>query len=305
MFQQFPVILGARQIDFMTGSSVVPPLITGEKSMIEMAQNETAVIDIQDLEINPEGQLRAVIEVVNLVGHYLPSGVGFRRVFIEFLVRDIDGKVLWASGRTNELGAILRGTSTNEVLPSEEPVKFPDVPFQPHYQTITQDDQVQIYQELVKDSEGNLTTSFLRRVDDVKDNRIRPKGYDPQFFINSFDSPFINALAETHGQAAFDPYYTDPELTGSDVIEYLISLDEATLVQVHDIKVTLYNQSIPPFYLQQRFRDANRGAAKKDEIERLFYLTSHLNVDDLMDEEGRRVVKDYKFFVTSETMKLQ
>jgi len=41
-----------------------------------------------------------------------------------------------------------------------------------------------------------------------------------------------------------------------------------------------------------------------------YYLTVIGNlrkkdVDDLMDEEGRRVVKDYKFFVTSETMKLQ
>lgn len=304
MFQQFPILLGARQISYQTGTATVPSLITGGKSMIEMAQNETAVIDIQDLEITPEGQLRAVIEVVNLVGHYLPSGVGFRRVFIEFLVRDIDGKMLWASGRTNELGAILRGTSTNEVLLSEEPVKFPDAPFQPHYQTITQDDQVQIYQGVAIDSEGNLTTSVVRSVDGVKDNRIRPKGFDPKFFAMN-PSEFIRELAKIPGEAALDPHYTNPELTGSDVIEYLISLDEATLVQVHDIKVTLYNQSIPPFYLQQRFRDANRGAAKKDEIKRLFYLTSHLNVDDVMDEEGRRVVKDYKFFLTSETMKLQ
>jgi hypothetical protein len=221
-------------------------------------------------------------------------------------VRDIDGNVLWASGRTNELGAILRGT-TNEVLPSEEPVKFPDAsnqPFQPHHQTITHDDQVQIYQGVKKDSEGILTTSVVRSVTGVKDNRIRPKGFDPKFFAMD-PSPFIRELAEIPGEAQNDPHYTDPELTGSDVIEYLISLDEATLVQVHDINVTLYHQSIPPFYLQQRFRDANRGAAEKDEINRLFYLTSHLNVDDVMDEEGRRVVKDYKFFVTSETMKLQ
>ncbi|MEQ9618504.1 MAG: hypothetical protein RIG61_04960 [Deltaproteobacteria bacterium] len=304
MFQQFPVILGARQIDYMTGTATVPSLITGQKSMIEMAQNETAAIKVQELEITPEGELRAVVEVVNLVGHYLPSGVGFRRIFIEFLVRDIDGNVLWASGRTNELGAILDGT-TDEVLPSEEPVKFPDAPFQPHYQVITQQDQVQIYQELIKDSAGNLTTSFLRRVEDVKDNRIRPKGYNPELFITFFDSPFINALAETHGQAASDPYYTDPELTGADVIEYLVSLDEAALARVHDITVTLYKQSIPPFYLQQRFRDANRGPAEKDEIDRLYYITSHLDLDDVTDEEGRAVIRDWKFYITSDTREVE
>ena len=300
LFQQFPVILGHRQISYMTGSSVVPPLVTGEKSMINMAQNETAAIEIQNLEITPDGELRAVVKVINFVGHHFPSGVGFRRVFIEFLVRDIDGNILWASGRTNNLGAIVKGT-TDEVLKSEEPVKYPNEPFQPHYQTITDDDQVQIYQELIKDSDGNLTTSFLRRIEEVKDNRLRPKGYNPQLFANStlFPSPFIQALAETHGQAKFDPYYTDPSLTGADIIEYIISVDEETLSQVHDIQVTLYNQSIPPFYLQERFADANVGPAKKTEIERLYYLTSHLNVDDVIDENGSPVLKDWKLYITS------
>ena len=179
-------------------------------------------------------------------------------------------------------------------------------PFQPHYHTITADDQVQIYQELIKDSDGNLTTSFLRRIEEVKDNRLRPKGYNPELFANStlFPSPFIQALAETHGQAKFDPYYTDPSLTGADVLEYLVSLDEAALNQVHDIQVTLYNQSIPPFYLQERFADANVGPANKTEIERLYYLTSHLNVDDVIDENGNRVLKDWKLFITSSTQSL-
>lgn len=300
MFQQFPVLLGFRQIDYMTGSGSVPSLVTGAESMIDMAQNDTATIDIETLEITPEGQLHSVIKVTNLVGHYLPSGVGFRRVFIEFLVRDIDGNVLWASGRTNELGAILNGR-TDEVLPCEEPVANDTAEFQPHYQTITQEDQVQIYQELIKDSDGNLTTSFLRRIEDVKDNRLRPKGYNPQVFLSFFDSPFIQALAETHGQAAFDPYYTDPSLTGADVIEYLISPESIDISAVHDIRVTLYNQSIPPFYLQERFRDANRGPAERDEIERLYYITSHLNVDELTDDEGNPAMKDWKLFITSET----
>jgi len=190
------------------------------------------------------------------------------------------------------------------VLTSEEPVKFPNVPFQPHYEEITRQDQVQIYQELVEDSAGELTTSFLRRLTEVKDNRIRPKGYNPKFFaMNS--STFIQALAVIPGQAASDPYYTDPELTGADVITYLVSLDEVPLEQIHDVKVTLYNQSIPPSYLQQRFRGASRGPAGKTEIKRLYYLTSHLNVDDAEDKEGRQVIKDWKFFIASQTKRIE
>ena len=42
------------------------------------------------------------------VGHKLPSGVGFRRAFVEFEVaRRRTGEVLWASGRTDGAGVIV------------------------------------------------------------------------------------------------------------------------------------------------------------------------------------------------------
>jgi hypothetical protein len=304
MFQQFPLLLGARQIDYMTGTATVPALITGRNSMLDMAKQETASVDIQALEKTADGKLRAVVLVANKVGHYLPSGVGFRRAFLEFLVRDAAGKVLWASGRTNDLGAILDGI-TDQVLPSEQPLKFPNVPFQPHYQTIESGDQVQIYQELVEGSDGSLNTSFLRRVKEVKDNRLRPKGFDPAVFAKH-PSPFIQQLAELPGAERFDPYYTDPQLTGADQIEYLIPLDAETLARVDHVQVSLYNQSIPPFYLQERFRDANRGPAKKNDIQRLHHITSRLNVDAVTDDQGQPVLQNWKLLIaTPQSRQLQ
>jgi len=301
MFQEFPILLGYRQIDYMTGTAAVPPLITNRNSIIEMSRNETAEVEIEKVEVNNEGMVEANIKIINKAGHYLPSGVSFRRLFIEFLVRDSENNILWASGRTNSLGAILNGTN-DEVLESEQPVEFPEAPFQPHYQIINSEDQVQIYQELIKDSDGNLTTSFLRRIEFAKDNRIRPKGYDPEFF-NTFESPFIQTLSQLHGEAVNDPYYFDPALTGADKITYIADLGNQ-IDSAHNIQVTLYSQSIPPFYLQQRFRDANIGPAEKDDIERLYYLTSHLNVDAVTDEEGNQVLKDWKLLVSSETREL-
>jgi hypothetical protein len=102
----------------------------------------------------------------------------------------------------------------------------------------------------MKDSDGVLATRFLRRVDEVKDNRIRPKGFDP-------------------------------DVNGD-------------LARVARVQVTLYSQSIPPFYLQQRFHDANCGPAAKDDIQRLYYMTSHLNVDGATDEAGARPMLDWK-----------
>jgi len=88
-----------------------------------------------------------------------------------------------------------------------------------------------------------------------KDNRIRPHGYDPEFFLDS-TSEYIKVLADTPGEAKFDPYYQDPRLTGADVINYEM------------------------------------------DIERLHYITSHLNVDDTIDRSGRSVLNDWKFFIS-------
>ncbi len=213
VFQQFPLILGLRQLDYMVTSSAQPALITGQNSMLQMAQQETATVTITRLERSREA-LTATVLVTNKTGHYLPSGVGFRRIFLEFLAEDKSGKSLWASGRTNELGVIVDGL-TNTPLPSENVYQNPRA-YLPHYQQITQSDQAQIYQEVILDSSQEVTTSFLRRVTTVKDNRLRPAGYDPQVFAQN-PSPYIQELAELHG-VEDDPYYREPKFTGADEI---------------------------------------------------------------------------------------
>lgn len=302
MFQEFPLILGIRQIDFMSGLATEIPLITARKSFLDMARNQTASIEVKSLEITPEGKLNALVRVENKAGHYLPSGVSFRRVFIEFLVRDSDNNILWASGRTNSLGVIIEGAD-GPPLPSELVLENPQT-FQPHYQQITSEGQVQIYQELVADSDGNITTSFVRRVFDLKNNRLRPEGFDPEFFFSN-PSPFIRELAEIPGDAKFDPFYTDPELTGADEIEYLVTLPPEILALADNVKVTLYNQSIPPFYLQQRFAAANVGVAESENIERLYYLTSHLNTFEARDDNGEAFIKDWKLMLAADTATIE
>ena len=315
--QQFPLILGVAQVDFMSqqASSIDPPappfatqypqqlpLLTGFESMLEMASLETALVEVEDVR-RASGVLEARVRVQNLTGHYLPTGVGFRRMFLEVLVLDAQDELLWASGRSNELGFLLDGTG-DDVLPSEQPLRHPLAPVQPHYQTITAGDQVQIYQELIRDSDGALTTSFLRRVDTIKDNRVRPKGYDPQFFARS-SSPYIQELAVLHGAEAQDPHYTDPRLTGSDVVDYRVALEPDLLAQADRVQVTLYYQSIPPSYLQDRFADASLGAGASDDIRRLYYLTSHLNVDGVRSAAGDAVLQGWKLRVAGESARVR
>jgi hypothetical protein len=259
--------------------------------MLDMAREETATVELEAVR-RVAGELQARVRVRNRTGHYLPSGVSFRRMFLELLVLDAAGEVLWASGRTNELGFLLDGV-TDRVLPSEQPARFPDAPVQRHHQTITSGDQVQIYEELLRDSDGARTTSFLRGMHTIKDNRIRPVGFDPAFFARS-SSRFIRALATLHGAEAEDPDYVEPRRTGSDVVDYRIALGPAVLARADRVQATLYYQSIPPSYLQQRFADAAAGPGHTDDIRRLYYMTSHLNVAAVRDDDGEPVLEGWK-----------
>jgi hypothetical protein len=239
MFQQFPDTLGIRSTDYMY-SSGVQPLVNAGYSALTLAREQAARVRVEHVR-RVRDSLEVTVRVENLAGHRLPSGVGFRRAFLELAVtggRD----TLWASGRTNALGVILRGTSS-EPLSTEfftRPVAAGGV-FQPHHETITRDDQVQIYEELVRDPEGMLTTSFLALDSVVKENRLQPRGWRR-------GGPFWHET-EPHGEAARDSDYANGK--GADRIVYRIPLSRVRgATSVH---ATLYYQSIPPYYLAQRF----------------------------------------------------
>ena len=198
MAWQFPDILGIRKSDPMLTSTGIDSIPTAENAMLDQAVNKTATVTVAEVR-NENGALSARVTVINKVGHKFPSGVGFRRAFIEFSVLDVNNKVLWASGRTNELGVLIDGGKNpkpikGELWWNENCTARPDADagvHQPHYQEINRQDQVQIYQELVAapppdatektcvpeaELKGPLTTSFLSICAKVKDNRLLPAG---------------------------------------------------------------------------------------------------------------------------------
>lgn len=265
MFQQFPNILGIRTADYMYAEGVLG-LLTALSSADNLARNETAKIDVIALN-RTDDYLEATVRVENLAGHSLPSGVTFRRAFIAFEVFDPKGQVVWASGGTNNVGAIVKGTG-DEVLPTEF---FYDAAtgkqvFQPHHGVITDESQVQIYEELVANAKGKITTSFVGGDHPLKNNRLLPKGWRR-------DGPFADVTGP-HGDAEHDPEYISKSgSSGSDTIIYRVPLNERTRGAV-GVMAVLYYQSIPPYYLKERFT-----IGKGPETKRLAYLTSHLTVE--------------------------
>lgn len=52
--------------------------------------------------------------------------------------------------------------------------------YEPHYSQISSSDQVQIYEDILGDAGGKVTTGLLTGVRYLKDNRILPAGFDRQ-----------------------------------------------------------------------------------------------------------------------------
>lgn len=283
MFNQFDDVLGVRKTDYMTGSA--NGLATAIAESDRLAKHETARVEILSTALAGD-KLIARVKITNLTGHRFPSGVGFRRAFLEFSVKDPQGNVVWASGRTNSVGVVV--DAAGKPLPTEYLAKDPQTGeqvYEPHYLAITRQDQVQVYEELTKNPEGNFTTSFLARMETIKDNRLLPKGWTkggPEGF-RAFYSPDPDqaeeALRATHpeGNVLNDKGFLDG--TGSDIITYRPTLREGVLEQVKQgrpltVTAALYYQAIPPRYLQDRFT-----TAQGDNTRRLHFLAIHLNLE--------------------------
>jgi hypothetical protein len=77
--------------------------------------------------------------------------------------------MLFDSGRANPNGSI-QGNANDQ-----DPTLY-----EPHYQVIDSDEQVQIYEVIFVDVEGQITTGLLKGYEYVKDNRFLPAGFDKQ-----------------------------------------------------------------------------------------------------------------------------
>lgn len=112
-------------------------------------------------------RLDVEVEVRNVTGHKLPTGYPSRRAWLHLVVRDAAGRLLFESGAVERDGRITG--NDNDADASR---------FEPHYDTITGPDQVQIYESVMVDGNQRVTTGLLQAVAFVKDNRLLPRGFD-------------------------------------------------------------------------------------------------------------------------------
>ena len=177
--------------------------------------------------------IRVAYRLGNITGHKLPTGFPSRRAWIRVQVLNDDEQMVFASGVTDDKGRLIdRGGS---VLPSEEA----GGPIQPHRDVIIQDDQVLIFEDVMGDVNGRPTFTLLRAAEHMKDNRLLPKGWNP----NHPDAEHTGV----YGAASRDESFVD----GADVVTYELHVPPAD--GPYRIQASFLYQTLSPRFAAELF----------------------------------------------------
>jgi hypothetical protein len=216
-------------------TALAQELTNAANGTMEFLRTQAAKVSVRSLEVSGS-VLQVEVLVENLTGHKLPTAYPSRRAWLHVLVNDANGKAVFESGALNRDGSI-QGNDNDA-----DPLRF-----EPHYSQITSPEQVEIYEPILKDDDGRVTTGLLSTVGYLKDDRLLPHGFNKE----SADSEIAVV-----GEAAQDANFTE----GGDLIKYAVPIGSAS--GPFRVKVELWYQPIG-------FRWAhNLGAYKEVEPQR-------------------------------------
>jgi hypothetical protein len=189
----------------------------------EQLRNQTVELGIDEIRLLG-GRLTADIRIKNLAGHKFPSGFPSRRAWIRFAVEDTNGQIVFESGGVDTSGKIIHNNG------DDDPTSY-----EPHYLAIVQPEQVQIYESIMADASGEITTELMGAAEYLKDNRIMPVGQDKFGAVESIQ-PSGGAVGDEDFQG------------GIDEVQYAVDLRQAQGPFTVTIEV-LY-QSIAPLWIE-------------------------------------------------------
>jgi hypothetical protein len=156
-------------------------------------------------------------------------------VFIHLVVKDsVSGTVVFESGK---MGVDNDG-SVVDINLDEDPER---IDYEPHHDVITRQDQVQVYEPIMEDSDGVVTHTLLRAAGYIKDNRLLPSG-------------FVKGNVSDDVQVAGDAMDDLNFIGGSDVVTYKVPAKGSTKLSV---TAELRYQALSYGHLQNLFEDAD------------------------------------------------
>ena len=184
---------------------------------LNQLQNNSATVEFEDVRLSGT-RIIADVVVRNLAGHKFPTGYPSRRAWLHFTVLDGSGQTVFESGGFNEDGSIVG--NDNDADPTQ---------WEQHYLAIVEPNQVQIYETILQDSEGDITTALLHAAGYRKDNRLLPDGFEKK-------SPYED-IAVRGGAMEDDDFQG-----GGDSIQYAVDIGSAAGPLT--VKVELLYQTI-------------------------------------------------------------
>lgn len=221
----------------MLGDNVEALGLTASPEAFERTTSRTlamlasaATLDIESVRVGDEATT-VVLMVANHAGHKFTAGYPSRRFWLRVRAVDSLDNVLMDSGAWNEDGEIL-----------DE-----DLPYEPHRDVIAAPGDVQIYEGVIADTDGQVNHSLLRAAYYLKDNRIPPVG----FTSAGPDYDDIKIVGHAATDLNFNRYEEGGEGSGTDQITYIIPTAGAEW----PVKVTIQAvyQSINPAYAANVF----------------------------------------------------
>ena len=196
-----PRMLNEHRAELGTVALPAEQSATADRSAAHV-QAKAAEVTVDDVVIE-EGQLVAEITVRNRAGHKFPTAYPSRRAWLHVSVDDAGGQRLFESGAFAQDGSI-EGNDNDQDASS----------FEPHHLEITRGDQVQIYEPILTDVGGEVTTGLLSATAYAKDNRLLPEG---------FDKTTAHEWVDVHGLARDDADFT----ASGDTTRYRVDLGGA------------------------------------------------------------------------------
>lgn len=196
---------------------------------LAMLQQKTLDAQLTQTE-RTEDTLFLELSLMNKAGHKFPSGYPSRRAFVSLMVINETNDTLFHSGQMDDAFQLLHENET----------------FEPHYNMINNEDQVQIYEMVMGDVAGNVTTVLERANTQIKDNRLPPVGFTTTHF--GYDTVQIK------GHALADPDFNKTGMeqgTGKDKIHFHIALNGES----GDLAVVarVYYQTVSSKWLNEMF----------------------------------------------------
>jgi len=182
------------------------------------------------------------LNIENLTGHKLPTGIPIRRMWIHLTVVDESSNIIFESGKWDANGELFAKG------------------FQSHYNEITSEEQVQIYEGVMENVSGEETFVLLEAAAYKKDNRLLPKGWSVDNEHYADIKPF--------GNAELDENF----IGGSDEIIYKINIGELKNIRYN---AELCFQPVKPDFINDLF------GINAEEINQLKNI---LNKNDLVPE---------------------